>query len=63
MEERVLLILALSNLIINYNELLESGEIDTQEREIIEFTIEESLKLLDKYSQEETEQTIPRPNW
>ncbi len=63
MEERVLLILALSNLIVNYNELLESGEIDTQEREIIEFTIEESLKLLDKYSQEETEQTIPRPNW
>lgn len=63
MEERVLLILALSNLIVNYNELLESGEIDTQEREIIEFTIDESLKLLDKYSQEETEQTIPRPNW
>lgn len=63
-DEKEIIYIALSNSLSMYKELLEEDNIKPDEREFIEYLIDRHVNLIDKYSNEITQDTpIKRPKW
>lgn len=65
LNDSAIIILSLSNLLLNLTETLEMQELNQEQREMTEYLIERTAKVYDKFTSKLSNENpvIPKPEW
>lgn len=62
-DDKEILYISLGIMIQEYSNILENGELDQENRELIEYILTRASEILDKLSNDISEEVIKRPQW